>query len=59
MLGLSKKRLRELGHGVPRNGIHRTKADCLHVCEAGSTLAIYSEETWYYSMTVEKLGANI
>ena len=58
MLGLFKKRLRELGHGAPRNGMYRTKADCLHVCEAGPTLVIYPKETWYHSMTVEKLGAN-
>lgn len=51
-----KKCLRELGHGDPRNGIHRTKADCLRVCEAGPTLVIYPEETRYRSMTVEKLG---
>ena len=50
-----KKRLRELGHGDPRNGIHRTKADCLRVCEAGPTVVVYPEETWYHSMTVERL----
>ena len=50
-----KKRLRELGHGDPRNGIHRTKADCLRVCESGPTVVVYPEGVWYHSMTVEKL----
>ena len=50
-----KKRLRELGHGDPSAGIHRTKADCLRVCEAGPTVVVYPEEIWYHSMTVEKL----
>ena len=55
MLGLCKKRLRELGHGDLRNGIHRTKGDCLRVCEAGPTAVIYPEEKWYHSITVERL----
>ena len=50
-----KKRLRELGHGHPRSGIHRTKADCLRVCESGPTVVVYPEGVWYHSMTVEKL----
>ena len=51
-----KRRLRELGLGDPRKGgIHRTKADCLRVCEKGPTIVIYPEGTWYGAMTVEKL----
>ena len=51
-----KKRLRELGYGEPRkDGIHRTKADCLRVCERGPTVVVYPEGVWYHSMTVEKL----
>ena len=45
MLGLPKK--------TPAR--HRTKADCLRVCEAGPTVVVYPEETWYHSMTVERL----
>jgi (2Fe-2S) ferredoxin len=50
-----KKRLSELGYGHPSSGIHRTKADCLRVCESGPTVLVYPEEVWYHSMTVEKL----
>ena len=50
-----KKRLSELGYGHPSSGIHRTKADCLRVCESGPTALVYPEEVWYHSMTVEKL----
>lgn len=50
-----KARLRELGYGDPRSGIHRTKADCLRVCERGPTALVYPEQTWYHSLTVEKL----
>ena len=51
-----KKRLRELGHGDPRKGgIHRTKADCLRVCESGPTMVVYPEGIWYHSMTEERV----
>ena len=50
-----KKRLRELGHADPLNGIHRTKADCLRVCERGPTALVYPEQTWYHELTVEKM----
>lgn len=51
-----KSRLRELGLGDPRKGgIHRTKADCLRVCERGPTVVVYPEGVWYHGMTVEKL----
>ena len=51
-----KRRLQELGYGNPRQGgIHRTKADCLRVCERGPTVVVYPEGVWYRSMTVEKL----
>jgi (2Fe-2S) ferredoxin len=53
--GYLKKRLRELGYGDPRSGIHRSKADCLRVCKSGPTVVVYPEEIWYHSMTVEKL----
>ena len=50
-----KKRLTELGYGHPSSGVHRTKADCLRVCERGPTAVVYPEEVWYHSLTVEKL----
>ena len=50
-----KKRLSELGYGHPSSGIHRTKADCLRVCENGPTVLVYPEQVWYHSITVEKL----
>ena len=51
-----KRRLAELGYGSPRtSGIHRTKADCLRVCEAGPTVVVYPEGVWYHSMDEEKL----
>ena len=56
LLGILKKRLSELGYGHPgKGGIHRTKADCLRVCESGPTVVVYPEGVWYHSMTVEKL----
>ena len=49
-----KKRLRELGLGDPRKGgIHRTKADCLRVCERGPTVVVYPEGIWYHSVDIE------
>ncbi|MFH1571946.1 MAG: (2Fe-2S) ferredoxin domain-containing protein [Gemmatimonadota bacterium] len=50
-----KRRLHELGYGDPRKGIHRTKADCLRVCERGPTVVVYPEGVWYHSMTKDKL----
>lgn len=51
-----KARLKELGYGDPRQGgVHRTKADCLRVCESGPTAVVYPEEVWYRSVTPAKL----
>jgi (2Fe-2S) ferredoxin len=40
-----KRRLAELG--LHENGVLRTKADCLRVCEAGPVAVVYPEGTWY------------
>jgi len=51
-----KKRLKELGYGDPRTGgIHRTKADCLRVCQSGPTMVVYPEGIWYHSMTEKRV----
>ena len=50
-----KRRLKDLGYADPRKGIHRTKADCLRVCERGPTVVVYPDGVWYHSMTKEKL----
>lgn len=50
-----KKRLAELGYGNPRKGIHRSKADCLRVCERGPNAVVYPEGVYYDSLTPEKL----
>ena len=50
-----KKRLAELGYANPRKGIHRTKADCLRVCERGPVAVVYPDGVYYHSLTPEKL----
>ena len=51
-----KKRLKELGYGDPRRGgIHRTKADCLRVCDQGPTMVVYPEGVWYRSVDEERV----
>lgn len=50
-----KQRLAALGYGDPRKGIHRSKADCLRVCERGPNAVVYPEGVFYHSLTVEKM----
>ena len=50
-----KERLTELGYGMPQQGIHRTKADCLRVCHSGPVAVVYPEGVYYKELTPEKL----
>jgi len=42
-----KRRLRELG----LNGVYRTKANCLRICERGPIAVVYPDGVWYHSAT--------
>ncbi len=50
-----KRRLAELSLGGPKLSVHRSKADCLRVCERGPIVVIYPEGVWYRDATVENL----
>lgn len=45
-----KSRLKELGL-VGKNGVFRTKANCLQICQGGPIAVVYPEGTWYHSCT--------
>jgi len=46
-----KKRLHELGMGDAANCVHRTKANCLRICERGPVAVVYPDGVWYHSAT--------
>jgi (2Fe-2S) ferredoxin len=50
-----KQRLAALGYADPRQGVHRSKADCLRVCERGPNAVVYPDGVFYHSLTVEKM----
>jgi len=50
-----KARLKELGLADAKNGVFRTKAECLRVCLQGPIAVVYPDGTWYRKATEENL----
>ena len=50
-----KHRLRELGLADAKEGVLRTKANCLRICVAGPIAVVYPEGTWYRDCSPKNL----
>ena len=50
-----KRRLKELGLSDADNGVLRTKADCLRICQGGPIAVVYPDGTWYRACTPDNL----
>jgi (2Fe-2S) ferredoxin len=49
-----KRRLAELNL-AGRDGVQRTKADCLQICEAGPVALVWPDQVWYHSCSAPVL----
>jgi (2Fe-2S) ferredoxin len=50
-----QNRLAELGLTTPKGNVHRTKAECLRLCQKGPIAVVYPEGTWYGDLTPENI----
>ncbi len=46
-----KKRLKELHLQGPERMVHRSRANCLRVCQCGPIAVVYPDGVWYHSCT--------